>query len=329
MPRTRLSDEARRAFCWYATHQYFSAVSACSIQRPRTCLKYTAAARCALCLGAALDEMELRAPALCDVRALCFGAQIFVDPVERQALQLPWATFDPALERLALRQHQGPIDFELESLVSLARRMMSSRRFSSCTASDGGGDAGQQQLLHALVPTTLALHVGALAKGDVREARLLELALRDLASDPAACAAHACASVHLHARSGHALAAGLKRACSFASPPARGGRPGRKARPSQESQSSPELVGSSSTSAGVAAKASVFWPRRLRQIPTDGASARGVAAGGVLRVVRGVAPRAAGPRAEGEAAAVGEGVEGGEDGCGVGGVERGQLHWRG
>ena len=43
------------------------------------------------------------------------------------------------------------------------------------------------------------------------EARLLEVALRDVASDLAserACAARAC--VHVHARCGHALAAGLK-----------------------------------------------------------------------------------------------------------------------
>ena len=112
-----------------------------------------AAARCALSLGAALDEMGLSVPTLYDVRALSFGAQIFVDPRERQALQLPWATFDPALERLALHEHQG-IHFELESLVRLASRMYSIR--SSCE---------MPEMLHASVPTTLALHVGALARG--------------------------------------------------------------------------------------------------------------------------------------------------------------------
>mgnify|MGYP004340554395 CR=1 FL=1 len=153
-----------------------------------------AAARCALCLGAALDEMGLSVPTLSDVRALSFGAQIFVDPRERQALQLPWATFDPALERLALQEHQG-IHFELESLVRLASRMYSIR--SSCE---------MPEMLHASVPTTLALHVGALAKGDVREARLLEMALNDLAGDLSCASAH----VHVHARSGHTVASGLK-----------------------------------------------------------------------------------------------------------------------
>ena len=96
-------------------------------------------------------------------------------------MQLPWATFDPALERLALHEHQG-IHFELESLVRLASRMYSIR--SSCE---------MPEMLHASVPTTLALHVGALAKGDVREARLLEMALNDLAGDLSCASARPCA----------------------------------------------------------------------------------------------------------------------------------------
>ena len=99
--------------------------------------------------------MAAAIPRLHSVAALCFGAQVFVDRRERVALHLPFATFDPALERLhGVAVRDG---FELASLVRIAR----------------------DHQPHTHVATRIDLHVGSVAIGDVHEARLFELAVAD------------------------------------------------------------------------------------------------------------------------------------------------------
>ena len=155
-----------------------------------------AAARCAMELGRLANadgRSHIRA-----VRALCFGAQICLHPRERAALALPYATFDPALERLAaFAARQG---FELRSLVHLAARPFP--------------EYGCE--------TTLEMHVGSIAQGDVREAMLLQRAasIGAKAVDPDGATATGGGSrggpralavhVHVHERSGHALVTGLR-----------------------------------------------------------------------------------------------------------------------
>lgn len=156
-----------------------------------------AAARCALRLGAIEPSMPLRS-----VSALCFGAQVCLNPHERQILGLPFATFEPALDRLAERARRE--GFTCPSLLREVARAAQS----------------------AAVETRLEMHVGACARCDVIEARLLEEAIalasrRECATGGSGSGlsggeerAHThprvVVNVHEHARSGHALAPGLR-----------------------------------------------------------------------------------------------------------------------
>jgi pimeloyl-ACP methyl ester carboxylesterase len=96
-----------------------------------------AALRAAAALGAAHADIA--------TSAIAFGPQIFLDPLEREALRLPSTEFDRELA--ALKKAGVP----LMSLVDVLAR-------------EPGG-------------TSFEIHVGKVATGDVREARLLQYSL--------------------------------------------------------------------------------------------------------------------------------------------------------
>ena len=163
-----------------------------------------AAARCAMELGRTGGSKTCRGH-LRAVRALCFGAQVCLHPHERAALGLPFATFDPALERLAAKA--AGRGFALRSLVDIAAR----------------------PIAEYACKTTLEMHVGAIARGDVREAMLLQHAASTAAKSNPIVPDGAKATgggggdsdsvddhhnllavrVHVHERCGHALVTGL------------------------------------------------------------------------------------------------------------------------
>ena len=167
-----------------------------------------AATRCGLALGA------LSLPNLESVAVLAFGPQVFIDPSERVALSLPLMSFDRPLDRLAKIASAPKFGFPLQSLARLATHL----------ATHGAHRLGLQTV-------RLELHVGEMATGDVREARLLHAAITLAVAESAGPAAPlplpvgesqqrassesqlAC-RVHVHAaddeRSSHCIAASLQ-----------------------------------------------------------------------------------------------------------------------
>ena len=147
---------------------------------------------------------------------LAFGPQVFIDPAERAALDLPHAFFDAKLR--ALEAAGVPLRPSLVALVS--------RR--SASPADGGGlaDGTPQQRLHRATTTTrLMLHVGGNCSGDVTEAALLQRAATeaeeeasavrgtdaDAPRDGAASGA-VVVEVTVHRRCGHAVASRIRAA---------------------------------------------------------------------------------------------------------------------
>ena len=168
-----------------------------------------AAIRCGFAIAALVSS----------VRVVSFGPQVVINPAERAALNLPLASFEPALDRLygAARA----IGMEMASLVELFAR--------------GEGD-------HLGGEVRVEIHVGREAPGDEREARLLACVVHDLetkaasgamesnagqavaTSDAASCTPphggeHGAGGVHVsvqvHEGSAHTVAADLKTAGSL------------------------------------------------------------------------------------------------------------------
>jgi len=124
--------------------------------------------------------------------------QVFLDPAERTALQLPHAFFDDKLR--ALDAAGVPLRPSLVSLVPLVPLV--SRRAAvhgTTPAADGGcGDVDGRadgraapplpllQRVHGAPTTRLLLHVGGNCPGDVTEAALLQQAAAEAAAEEAA-----------------------------------------------------------------------------------------------------------------------------------------------
>ena len=109
--------------------------------------------------------------------ALAFVPQVFIDPKERELLELPWMAFMGSLRRLRANRHSLGSNGEPLEMTSLLPSV------TSCTK-----------------PFLIELHVGARGSGDVREAFLLREAARAVQGGPVATI-----NVHVHSRQGHLL----------------------------------------------------------------------------------------------------------------------------
>ena len=112
--------------------------------------------------------------------ALAFVPQVFVDPLERDHLELPWMAFMGSLRRLHANRQAWGVGARPLELASLLPSMERCSR-----------------------PFAVEVHVGARESGDVREALLLREAA-------AAAAGGAVVGVHVHSRQGHLLFRDLK-----------------------------------------------------------------------------------------------------------------------
>lgn len=112
--------------------------------------------------------------------ALAFVPQVFLDPREREHLDLPWMAFMGSLRRLHANRDAWGIGGRPLELASLLPSV------AGCTT-----------------PFVVDVHVGARESGDVREALLLREAA-------AAAAGGATVTVHVHSRQGHLLFRDLK-----------------------------------------------------------------------------------------------------------------------
>ena len=104
--------------------------------------------------------------------ALAFGPQIFIDPSERVALNLPWMSFDNALDRLQRAARAPKCGFALEALIHAAARLAARPpigRPAMHTASVAAAGEGPR--------VSVEMHVGSLAPSDIKEARLMEAAV--------------------------------------------------------------------------------------------------------------------------------------------------------
>ena len=99
---------------------------------------------------------------------LAFGPQVFINPSQRDALGLPWMQYDAILRRLA----GTCADCEVQ-MAPLTRVQRTGR--AACTNSECGSTS-----------TTIEIHVGGAASGDVKEAAMLREALRVQYGDAAA-----------------------------------------------------------------------------------------------------------------------------------------------
>ena len=160
-----------------------------------------AAIRCGVAL-ARRHSTEASAPApdrLKSVVVIAFGPQVFIDPSERAAIGLPPMPFNPALDRLHFAARD--LNLPLHSLVHLI------------SDAQLGIPLGGP---HALVELHVEMHVGELAGSDVREARLLELAISQAQRAEQSVphverqATSWTVAVHVHQGSGHTIAADLK-----------------------------------------------------------------------------------------------------------------------
>lgn len=126
---------------------------------------------------------------------LAFGPQVFIHPTERHALALPWMFFDGTLRRLeAVCASEGV-------------------RMDSLTAIEPCG-AGERSTAAAMAAaTTVEIHVGEEATGDVREGAMLREAMT-LRGEDKGTDTHpsrlACVELIVHARMGHALVKELR-----------------------------------------------------------------------------------------------------------------------
>ena len=122
--------------------------------------------------------------------------QVFLDPAERTALQLPHAFFDDKLRALDAAG-VVPLRPSLVSLVPLVSRRAAVH--GTTPAADGGcGDVDGRadgraapplpllQRVHGAPTTRLLLHVGGNCPGDVTEAALLQQAAAEAAAEEAA-----------------------------------------------------------------------------------------------------------------------------------------------
>lgn len=167
-----------------------------------------AATRCALALGTLEDKCL---PTVASIAAVVFGPQIFINPLERVALHLPWMSFDDALDRLQRVAGARKFGFPLSSLVHIASAVGPTHPRPQSEATATGSVAARVQI---------ALHVGSAASGDVREARLFEAAVamltESLASQTPSLAPRVCVEVCVHdtigESDGHCVAASLKAA---------------------------------------------------------------------------------------------------------------------
>ena len=152
-----------------------------------------AAVRCGLALG------DLHDGTVESVDVLSFAPQVFIDPWERVALNLPLMSFERALDRLKVAA--TALQFSLHSLVRLAADHAAAQ---AAHAERAAAYGGEEALLRPRVH--LALHVGAQAPSDVREARLFEMSVAALH----AAYLHLSVGVHVHECSGHCVAADLR-----------------------------------------------------------------------------------------------------------------------
>jgi len=125
------------------------------------------------------------------VSILAFGPQVFLDPSERQALELPAMFFDHELAELHSEASAARVPVEAAHAV-WARQMRAREAGASTTSSTRSSPR-------------IEIHVGADAIGDVREAALLREAIA-----MAAGGAHVAVQVQVHEGLGHALVKDLR-----------------------------------------------------------------------------------------------------------------------
>ena len=124
---------------------------------------------------------------------LAFGPQVFIDPAARDALALPWMFFDETLRRLGVVCAAEGVS--MEPLTAIEPR--------GVCAWEGRPDSG------ALGCTTVEIHLGEEATGDVREAAMLREAVATRCREPPG--SERCrVELLVHKRLGHALVKDLR-----------------------------------------------------------------------------------------------------------------------
>jgi len=147
-------------------------------------------------IGASMGAYAaIRAGLALDATAvLAFGPQVFIHPAERDALALPWMFFDGTLSRLE------------------AACAAEGVRMDALTAVEPRG-AGAWDGAPVVPTTTVEVHVGEEAHGDVREGAMLREAMM-LRGEGAGATADAAkqprVELIVHARMGHALVKDLR-----------------------------------------------------------------------------------------------------------------------